>query len=61
VSVIRQLEAEMREASAALEFERAALLRDQIKELKNLSGGAPALAAAAAKTPKRKKVSYRSR
>ncbi len=61
VSVIRQLEAEMREASAALEFERAALLRDQIKELKNLSGGAPALAAAAGKTPKRKKVSYRSR
>ena len=33
-TVIAQLEVEMHEASIALEFERAALLRDQIKELK---------------------------
>ena len=33
--VIRQLEQEMLEAAEALEFERAAVLRDQIKELKN--------------------------
>ena len=37
--VIRQMQAEMVEASQALEFERAALLRDQIRELK--SGGIP--------------------
>ncbi len=34
-TVIQQLEVEMAEASQALEFERAALLRDQIKELKS--------------------------
>lgn len=49
--VIRQLQQEMVEASQALEFERAALLRDQIRELKN--GGIPS-----AKTPP-KKVDYR--
>jgi excinuclease ABC subunit B len=38
--VIRQLQQEMVEASQALEFERAALLRDQIRELK--AGGIPA-------------------
>lgn len=48
--VIRQLQQEMVEASQALEFERAALLRDQIRELK--SGGIPST-----KTPK--KVDYR--
>ncbi len=32
--VIQELEAEMQQAAAALEYERAALLRDQIKELK---------------------------
>ena len=37
-TLIRELEAEMREASSKLEYERAALLRDQIMELK--SGGA---------------------
>ncbi len=50
--VIRQLQQEMVEASQALEFERAALLRDQIRELK--SGGIPAT-----KTPP-KKVDYRA-
>jgi excinuclease ABC subunit B len=37
-TLIRELEAEMKEASKKLEYERAALLRDQIMELK--SGGA---------------------
>ena len=37
-SLIRELEAEMKDASKKLEYERAALLRDQIMELK--SGGA---------------------
>jgi excinuclease ABC subunit B len=50
--VIRQLQQEMVEASQGLEFERAALIRDQIRELK--SGGIPA-----AKTPP-KKVDYRA-
>ncbi len=36
-TLIKELEAEMKEASAKLEYERAALLRDQILELK--SGG----------------------
>ncbi len=49
--VIRQMQQEMVEASQSLEFERAALLRDQIRELK--SGGIPS-----AKTPP-KKVDYR--
>jgi len=36
--VLRELEQEMEIASANLEFERAALLRDQIMELKNGTG-----------------------
>jgi excinuclease ABC subunit B len=36
--VIRELEEEMQIAAASLEYERAALLRDQIMELKNGSG-----------------------
>jgi excinuclease ABC subunit B len=36
--VLRELEEEMEHASANLEFERAALLRDQIMELKNGTG-----------------------
>ncbi|HMP71750.1 MAG TPA: excinuclease ABC subunit UvrB [Kiritimatiellia bacterium] len=36
--VVRELEAEMLEAAEALEFERAALLRDQIHELKAAHG-----------------------
>ena len=39
---IRELEAEMLEAANALEFEKAALLRDQIRELKRGSSAAPA-------------------
>jgi excinuclease ABC subunit B len=34
VEVLRELEEEMQEAAAKLEFEKAALLRDQIMELK---------------------------
>ncbi len=49
--VIRQMQQEMVEASQSLEFERAALLRDQIRELK--AGGIPTT-----KTPP-KKVDYR--
>ena len=36
--VIEQLSAEMREAARTLEFEKAAFLRDQIRELKNQKG-----------------------
>jgi excinuclease ABC subunit B len=36
--VLRELEAEMQIAAANLEYERAALLRDQIMELKNGTG-----------------------
>jgi excinuclease ABC subunit B len=39
---VRELEAEMIEAANNLEFEKAALLRDQIRELKRGTGGAPA-------------------
>ncbi|MFO1477821.1 MAG: excinuclease ABC subunit UvrB [Verrucomicrobiota bacterium] len=42
---LRELEEEMLKAANDLEFEKAALLRDQIKELKRISGGAPAAAA----------------
>jgi len=35
---IRELEAEMQEAAEALEFERAAMLRDQVYELKRAAG-----------------------
>lgn len=38
IEVIRELEGEMQEASVKLEYERAALLRDQIKELKIQAG-----------------------
>jgi excinuclease ABC subunit B len=40
-AVIAQLQEEMVEASRALEFERAALLRDQINELKAMAAGSP--------------------
>jgi len=48
---LRELEAEMVEASASLEFERAALLRDQITELKSGTGLLKL-------EPKRKPVKY---
>ena len=36
--VLKELEEEMAEAATKLEFERAALLRDQIRELKKQAG-----------------------
>lgn len=41
LAVIRELEDEMQEAAQKLEFERAALIRDQINKLKKESGEAP--------------------
>ena len=38
VEVIREMEEEMQKASARLEFEKAAHLRDQIKELRKRAG-----------------------
>ncbi|MFM2243241.1 MAG: hypothetical protein RLZ97_2096, partial [Verrucomicrobiota bacterium] len=49
VRVIAELEGEMRDAAAKLEFERAAHLRDQIAKLKGGSESAP---------PPKKKVQY---
>ncbi len=51
LAVIRELEGEMQEAAAKLEFERAALIRDQINKLKKDAGETPL-------TVKRKKVRY---
>jgi len=52
--LLRELEEEMQEASANLEFERAALLRDQIMEVKSGSGISKI-------EPKRRPVKYSSR
>jgi len=52
--LLRELEDEMQEASANLEFERAALLRDQIMEVKSGSGLAKI-------EPKRRPIRYSSR
>ncbi|MDF1738736.1 MAG: excinuclease ABC subunit UvrB [Verrucomicrobiales bacterium] len=51
LAVIRELEEEMQEAATKLEFERAALIRDQINKLKKDSGEKPL-------SVKRKKISY---
>jgi excinuclease ABC subunit B len=54
IALIRELEAEMKEASRKLEYERAALLRDQIMELKG--GGTVTKTKSAAKgKPKRRR------
>jgi excinuclease ABC subunit B len=42
VETLRELEEEMLSAANNLEFEKAALLRDQIRELKRLAGGGDA-------------------
>jgi len=52
--LLRELEEEMQEASANLEFERAALLRDQIMEVKSGTGISKI-------EPKRRPVRYSSR
>lgn len=49
--LIRQLEKEMSDAAASLEYERAALLRDQITELKGGSAPMAAQTSGAAKYP----------
>jgi len=51
LEVIRELEEEMQEAAQKLEFERAALIRDQINQLRKETGDKPL-------KPKRKKVTY---
>lgn len=51
LAVIRELEGEMQEAAAKLEFERAALIRDQINKLKKEVGETPL-------TVERKKIRY---
>jgi excinuclease ABC subunit B len=51
--ILRELEAEMAEAASSLEYERAALLRDQIRELKRQAG----ISDASTQLPQRK-VSY---
>ena len=51
LAVIRELEEEMQEAASKLEFERAALIRDQINPLKEKAGEKPLVV-------KRKKVRY---
>jgi excinuclease ABC subunit B len=53
-ALIKELEAEMKDASRKLEYERAALLRDQIRDLKKQAG----LNADDASMPQ-KKVNYR--
>ena len=53
--VIRELEGEMAEAASKMEFERAALLRDQIRELKKQAGMNPDDGGV---LPKAKKVMY---
>jgi len=59
LEVISELEAEMQEAATGLEFERAALLRDQIQELKKQVGeGEGAEIRPKKKTVKRKRASY---
>ncbi len=57
LEVLRQLEAEMLEAAAQLEFEKAALLRDQIRELKRGAGGGTGEPKTAPAAP----VNYRKR
>ena len=58
-ALIRELEAEMKEASRKLEYERAALLRDQILELKG--GGTVTLAAPRVKGKSGKGIRGRKR
>jgi len=59
VNLLRELEGEMREAASALEYERAALLRDQIRELKATAGMPAVGPSGAEKIGKTKTVKYR--
>jgi excinuclease ABC subunit B len=59
-ATLREMEAEMIEAADSLEFERAAMLRDQIKELRSASGiqGDEPKSTASTKPKKYKKFRY---
>ncbi|MFN0126530.1 MAG: excinuclease ABC subunit UvrB [Verrucomicrobiales bacterium] len=59
VNLLRELESEMRDAAAALDYERAALLRDQIRELKASAGLPAAEPAGAEKRGGNRAISYR--
>ena len=60
--IINELETEMLAAANNLEFEKAALLRDQIKELKRaIDGSQPAKAANAAKPASYRKAGRKLR
>ncbi|MEI8121210.1 MAG: UvrB/UvrC motif-containing protein, partial [bacterium] len=59
-ATLREMEAEMVEAADALEFERAAMLRDQIKELR-LASGVPGDTPAPDKPTGKKKRSQTTR
>jgi len=54
---VRQLEQEMLEAANNLEFEKAALLRDQVRELKRTLSGEPAPAKGTSYKPRRRRRS----
>jgi excinuclease ABC subunit B len=54
-TTLREMEAEMLEAAESLEFERAAMLRDQIKELRSAAGVSVGSGEGAVGTKKRKK------
>jgi len=54
---IKELESEMQEASSRLEFEKAALIRDQIRELKRSAG----MEVTPQKKPTPTKVSYQTK
>jgi excinuclease ABC subunit B len=60
-AVIAELEEEMQEAAGRLEFERAALLRDQVNALKSGDYRKPTKVAAAYTTRKKKTAAGRSR
>ena len=57
LAVLKELEEEMQEAAVKLEFERAALIRDQINTLRKKIGE-PQLKSPSAKKGKKKKVKY---
>ncbi len=59
--VLRELEQEMWEASEKLEYERAALLRDQIEEWRKTHGLEGGVSAGKAQTPSRKQTSFQKR
>lgn len=58
LQILKELEEEMQEAAAVLEFERAALLRDQIAELKKRMGDASGTPPPGTPPPKKRKVKY---